>query len=196
MHAALAGQQPERILAGDGEGRRLDARLFAVLVVVHLGFEALLFGPAQVHAHQHLGPVLASVPPAPGCTVTMAFSGSVSPESMVRNSSWSTWSRRLVDLALEIGSNRFAFPSQLEIGFNVAGAPLQLGIVGQLPSIRFRSRMIGCDSAGFDHSAGSASLVSMAASSVRRRGASKILPQTADFFADGSVSKFKIGEHD
>ena len=36
------------------------------------------------------------------------------------------------DLALEIGLNRLAFPGQLEIGFDVAGAPLQLGIVGQL----------------------------------------------------------------
>ena len=59
MHAALAGQLPEGVLADDGEGGRLDARLFAVLVVVHLRLEALLLGPAQIHAHQHLGPVLA-----------------------------------------------------------------------------------------------------------------------------------------
>ncbi len=32
---------------------------FAVLVVVHFRLEALLLGPAEIHAQQHLGPVLA-----------------------------------------------------------------------------------------------------------------------------------------
>jgi hypothetical protein len=55
--------------------------------------------------------------------------------------------------------------------------------------------MRGCEAAGFDQRLGSASLVSRAASWVRRRGASKILPQAADFFADGSVEEFEVGEH-
>jgi hypothetical protein len=55
--------------------------------------------------------------------------------------------------------------------------------------------MMGWESAGFDQRDGSESLVSMAASSERRRGASKILPQAADFFADGSVEEFEVGEH-
>jgi hypothetical protein len=56
--------------------------------------------------------------------------------------------------------------------------------------------MMGCERAGFDQREGSASLVSMAASSERRRGASKILPQAAHFFADGSVGEFEIGKHE
>ncbi len=35
----------------------------------------------------------------------------------------------------------------------------------------------------------------MEASSLRRRSASKILPQVTDFFLDGSVSKLKIVQH-
>jgi hypothetical protein len=56
--------------------------------------------------------------------------------------------------------------------------------------------MRGWERAGFDQRPGSASLVSRAASSERRRGASKILPQAADFFADGSIGEFEIGQHD
>ena len=51
MDAAFAGQLAEGVFADDGEGGGLDAGFFAVLVVVHLGLEALLLGPAQVHAH-------------------------------------------------------------------------------------------------------------------------------------------------
>jgi hypothetical protein len=55
--------------------------------------------------------------------------------------------------------------------------------------------MSGCDAAGFDQRLGSANLFSMAARSERRREESKILPQAADFFADGSVGEFEIGKH-
>jgi hypothetical protein len=55
--------------------------------------------------------------------------------------------------------------------------------------------MRGWDAAGFDQMEGSASFDSRAAKSVRRRGASKVLPQAADFFADGSVCEFEILKH-
>ena len=58
MHTCLSLQQAKGKLAGDGEGRGLDPRLIAILDLVDLGLEALALGPAQVHAHQHLGPVL------------------------------------------------------------------------------------------------------------------------------------------
>jgi hypothetical protein len=56
--------------------------------------------------------------------------------------------------------------------------------------------MMGWERAGFDQRDGSERRVSMAASSERRRGASKILPQAADFFADGSIGEFEIRQHD
>src|SRR6185437_14497763 len=63
-------------------------------------------------------------------------------------------------------------------------------------SMRLRSRIMGCESWGFDHSEGSESFFSIAANSDLRRGASKILPQVADFVAHGSVGEFKIVQHD
>jgi hypothetical protein len=52
--------------------------------------------------------------------------------------------------------------------------------------------MMGLVAAGFFQRAGSASLVSISASSLRMRAGSKILPQVANLVADGSVSEFEI----
>ena len=62
MHSRFARQKTKGILTRDGEGSRFDARLIPILVVVHLGLIAILLRPAQVHAHQHLSPVLAFRP--------------------------------------------------------------------------------------------------------------------------------------
>ena len=58
MDAALGREQPVRVLALGDEGRRLDPRLLARRRLLHLDLEAATLGPAQVHAQQHLGPVL------------------------------------------------------------------------------------------------------------------------------------------
>ena len=58
VHAALGLQQPVHVLALDGERGALEPRLVAVLQVVDLDLEAAALEPAQVHAQQHLGPVL------------------------------------------------------------------------------------------------------------------------------------------
>ena len=59
VHADFRLQQAVGVLAVDLEGDRLDARAFALQPVGDHGLEALALGPAQVHAQQHLGPVLA-----------------------------------------------------------------------------------------------------------------------------------------
>ena len=51
--------QPIGVVALDLDGRRLDARLFARRLLQVLDLVAVLLGPARVHAHQHVGPVLA-----------------------------------------------------------------------------------------------------------------------------------------
>src|ERR1035437_2306220 len=61
-----------------------------------------------------------------------------------------------------------------------------------IDSSRLRSRISGLLAFGSFHSAGSASLVSMSASSLRIRAGSKILPQVADLVAHGSISEFEI----
>ena len=56
--AAFGLEDPVRVLALDGERRGLDPVLLARADVEHLGLEAALRGPAQVHAQQDLRPVL------------------------------------------------------------------------------------------------------------------------------------------
>lgn len=61
--------------------------------------------------------------------------------------------------------------------------------------MRLRSRMRGCERAGSAQMVGSEVFSSMEASSRRRRGESKILPQITDFVADWGVLVFEIREH-
>ena len=56
--AALGLEDPVRVLAPHGERGRLDPVLLARARLDHLGLEAALLGPAEVHAQQDLGPVL------------------------------------------------------------------------------------------------------------------------------------------
>ena len=58
MHAAFAPQVAERVRAGDLDRGALDAGLFAGHQVDDVRSEAALLAPAQVHAHEHLRPVL------------------------------------------------------------------------------------------------------------------------------------------
>jgi hypothetical protein len=63
MHAGFSRHQAVGVVAGEGEGRALEARLVAGLVVDHLAPEPAALRPAQVHAQQHVGPVLRLGPP-------------------------------------------------------------------------------------------------------------------------------------
>ena len=58
VDAALSPQPAEGTLARDPHGDALIARLFARRLVQDLGVHLAPFRPAQVHAQQHVGPVL------------------------------------------------------------------------------------------------------------------------------------------
>ena len=58
VDAGLGRHQAVGVVAGDGDRGALDAGLVARLVVDDLALEAAALGPAQVHAQQHLRPVL------------------------------------------------------------------------------------------------------------------------------------------
>ena len=58
VHANFADQQPISVIAGDGKGCRLQPCLLGCLIFVQVSLKALTFCPAQVHAQQHLRPVL------------------------------------------------------------------------------------------------------------------------------------------
>ena len=58
VDAPLGGEEAVGVLAAGDEGGRLEARLLPRRGLRHLDLEAAPLGPAQVHAQQHLGPVL------------------------------------------------------------------------------------------------------------------------------------------
>ena len=58
MHAALGLEPAVGAFARDLDDRRLDPRLLAGALLDPLGLVAALLRPADVHAEQHLGPVL------------------------------------------------------------------------------------------------------------------------------------------
>ena len=72
-----------------------------------------------------------SVPPAPGCTTTMALSGSVSSESMVFDSSFSAKSTREGISRARSGSVFSPSLGEFEVGFDVVGAAGEFGVVGE-----------------------------------------------------------------
>ena len=58
MHARLGFEKAERVRPLDLEHRPLDAGFLALTHVEDLDLEALSLGPARVHAHEHVRPVL------------------------------------------------------------------------------------------------------------------------------------------
>jgi hypothetical protein len=65
VHAGFGAQPAVGVVALELERGALDAGDVALGLFQHFGLEALALAVAQVHAQQHAGPVLASVPPAP-----------------------------------------------------------------------------------------------------------------------------------
>src|SRR5260370_24247006 len=58
MHAGFGRQQSVRIFAFDFESRALDPRLLGGLLVDNLRFETAPLRPLQIHAQEHLSPIL------------------------------------------------------------------------------------------------------------------------------------------
>ena len=59
VHAVFGLEPAIGVVALDLDGRRLDAGFFAVGLFDVVDLEAVLLGPAHIHAQQHVGPVLA-----------------------------------------------------------------------------------------------------------------------------------------
>ena len=58
MHTSFGRHQPIRIVAGQHECGALDARFVAWLIIDDLALETAALRPLQVHAQQHLRPIL------------------------------------------------------------------------------------------------------------------------------------------
>ena len=124
-------EQTEGEVAGDGEGGGLDAGFVAVLDFVDLDLEVLALAPADVHAHEHLGPVLG---------LGAACAGMDDDDGVERigllgehglgfelvgefDQGW--------DLAGQVGFGVFALLGEFEVGFDVVGAAGEFGVVGE-----------------------------------------------------------------
>ncbi len=131
MHARLAADQPIREFTRDGERSRLDARLVPILNFVDLRFESLPLRPAQVHAHQHLCPVLAlgAAGPRMHRDDRVQRVGLAGEHGLRFQLLGERFERR--NLALQIRLGRLAFLRQFEVSLDVVGPARQLRIVGQ-----------------------------------------------------------------
>ena len=88
VHAVLGAQVAVGVVAGDLEGRVLDARHLAVGLLEDLDAEALLVAVLEVHAlAASTAQSCASVPPAPAWMSMKQLFGSSGLENMRRNSS-------------------------------------------------------------------------------------------------------------
>src|SRR6185437_9851210 len=132
VDAGFSAEEAEGVLAGDGEGGGLDAGFFAGLVVVDFGFESLLLGPAEIHAHEHLGPVLGLGAAGAGVDGDDGVEGVGFAGEHGAGFHLVGERGKGLDFAVEIGLDGFAFAGQLEVGFDVAGAAGEFGIIGKL----------------------------------------------------------------
>jgi hypothetical protein len=150
--------------------------------------EALALGPADVHAHQHLGPVLGLGAAGAGVhgddgVERVGLAG----EHGLGFELFGELDER-GDLAFEVGLGGFAFAGEFEVGLDVVGAAGEFGVVGEegfealalaherLRRARRRPRRWG-----------RRSFLRWRLVRGLRREESKILPQLAHFFADRGV---------
>ncbi|OIQ65037.1 hypothetical protein GALL_534080 [mine drainage metagenome] len=73
VHARLGFQPAIGVVAADLDGGGLDARLFTLRLFQVLDLEAVLFGPARIHAQQHRGPILALGSPRAGVNLEIGI---------------------------------------------------------------------------------------------------------------------------
>src|SRR5581483_1746650 len=115
VDAGLGLRIAVRIRALDGERRALDARAFAGLLLEELGPEPAPLAPAEVHAEEHLGPVLRLEPAGAGMNLDDRVAGVVLaaeelPELELREAGFD-----LLDLRAELVQRvRIAFLGELE----------------------------------------------------------------------------------
>src|ERR1051326_3436940 len=130
MYAALRLQQAVRILGVDFEGYRFDAGAFALEAIGDDGLEALALGPSQIHAQQHLGPVLAL-----GAARARVYGDDgAAPVVFVREQHGPLEAleqfRIRLQIALDIARNLFALARQLEQSVQIVGEQADALVVG------------------------------------------------------------------
>ncbi len=134
MHADLRLQQAVRVFAVDFERGRFDARALALQPVRHHGLHVVPLRPAQIHAQQHLRPVLAfgsARARMDGHDRALGVVGTVEQHPGFQN--FQTLGKAL-DLAVQVGRYVFAFASQLEQRIQIRSQARHLGLIAQSPA--------------------------------------------------------------
>ena len=131
VHPNLAGQIAKRILANHRKCRRLDSGFFSGLVVVHLRLKSLPLGPPQIHAKQHLSPILRFGAPCSGMNRHDRIKAVVRAGKQRLGFNPIHQFAQRFQVALQIGPDVLTFTCQIKIGGNVVGPPRQVAFQRQ-----------------------------------------------------------------
>ena len=129
VHADLRQQQPHGVLALDLEGDRLEARLVPRLDVRDGGPEAFALRPAEVHAQEHLRPVLRLRAAGAGVDGDQGVAVVLRPAEEGFGLQVFDVVAKLLELRRQFRDHRLAFVAEFEEGSNVAELPGQ-GLLG------------------------------------------------------------------
>ena len=88
VDAALRLEIAKGVPAGGGKGNAFDARLVAGLKIDDTGLEPFCLHPSQVHAEEHLGPVLGLGAAGAGIDGNDGIVPSSSPSSIISRENW------------------------------------------------------------------------------------------------------------
>ena len=131
VHTNLALQQSERVLAVDSKRCRFEPGLFTRLVVVENGFKALPLGPSEIHAQEHVGPILRFGTAGTGMNGHNGIARVVFPREQRLGFQLVEYVAQRRNLAFEIAIDVLAFFGEIEIGGNVVTPARQVGIGGE-----------------------------------------------------------------
>ena len=121
MHTHFALQQPVGVLAIYFERDRFDARAFTFQAIRDHGLESVALRPAQIHAQQHLRPVLAFGTARAGMNGDDGIAGVVGARQQHLGFEFFEMRSEGADFPFDVAVDGFAFARQLEQGFNVGG---------------------------------------------------------------------------
>src|SRR5262249_16938555 len=123
VHAGLGLHVAVRVRALDGERRALDPGALAGLLLEQLGPEAAALAPAEVHAEEHLGPVLRLEAAGAGVNLDDRVPGVVLAAEQLGELEGGELALDLVDLLAElVECVRIALLRQLEEDLRLVGA--------------------------------------------------------------------------
>ena len=177
---------------------RLDAGLFALALFHQLHFVAVLFGPAHVHAHQHLGPVLRLGAAGAGVQfdVAVVAIGLARTAGFRFPAAWLPRPRRAGRPSPRptIAASPSASASSISSSASATSVS-SLRTPSMAEAIWLRSRISFCAAAASFHSAGSSARLFSSARRASATSQSKMPPQQRDGLLDLFVQGVGFGGH-